>query len=62
MTHFFLEIMDKLRIVKMKTKLHFMKYDTAAKKQLLSDKKYIYVILFDQILQISHMNWSNLPP
>jgi len=40
----------------------FMKYDTAAKKQLLSDKKYIYVILFDQILKISHMNLSNIPP
>ena len=62
MTHFFLEIMDKLQIVKMKTTSHDVKYDTAVKTQLLSDKKYIYVILFDQILQISHMNLSNLPP
>ena len=54
--------MDKLQIMKMKTKSHYAKHDTAAKNQLLSDKKFIYIILYDQILKIAYMNLSNLPP
>ena len=62
MTHFFLEIMENLQIVKMKIVSHYVKYDSAAKNKLLRDKKYIYTILYDQIPKVIHVNLSNLPP